>query len=237
MTGSRLRGRLEAFRAKHSIPALGAGVVGRDGLLDADVVGVRLRDGDDPVQPEDRWHLGSCGKSITAALYARLVERGDAAWGARLADLFPDLAGSLDAGWSLITIDDLFVSRGGLPANLARSAMQTAFADPRPIREQRTEVAAQALARPPRRPGRFVYSNLGYIVIGAAIERITDRSYEDALAAHVLEPLGITSGASAHRPRSGGTVGACCCSAPWASSASDAGDRPIPSASSRTTRR
>jgi CubicO group peptidase (beta-lactamase class C family) len=71
--------------------------------------------------------------------------------------------------------------------------MHAAWRDARPTREQRTEVAARALARPPRRPGRFVYSNLGYIVIGAAIERITDRPFESALAAQVFEPLGITS--------------------------------------------
>jgi D-alanyl-D-alanine carboxypeptidase len=71
--------------------------------------------------------------------------------------------------------------------------MRAAWRDPTPIREQRTQVAATALARPPRRPGRFLYSNLGYIVIGAAIERITDPPFEAAVATHVLEPLGITS--------------------------------------------
>jgi CubicO group peptidase (beta-lactamase class C family) len=122
-----------------------------------------------------------------------LVERGEAAWGARLPDLFPDLAREIDPGWSAITVDDLFFSRAGLPANLARVQMVAAFRDERRLREQRTEAVAAALARAPHRPGRFLYSNLGYIVIGAAIERLTDRPFESALAAHVLEPLGITS--------------------------------------------
>ncbi len=190
----RLRSHLGEFRQKHAIPALGAGVLTRDGRLDLNVVGVRIRGGGDPVTLDDRWHLGSCGKSITAALYARLVERGDAQWGARLPDLFPDLADAIDPAWSDATIDDVFVHRAGLRANLGRSEMAAAYRDVRPLREQRTEATAAALARPPRWPGDFAYSNLGYIVIGAVIERITDLPFESALTTHVLEPLGITSG-------------------------------------------
>jgi CubicO group peptidase (beta-lactamase class C family) len=190
----RLRSRLLEFRGKHDAPALGAAVVSSDGSLEVDVVGVRIRGGDDPVQLDDRWHIGSCCKAITAALYARLVERGDSEWGAPLSSLFPDLAGTMDSGWSAITIDDVFVSQAGLPANLGRREMLAAWQDERPVTAQRTEVAAAALRRPPRKPGRFLYSNLGYILVGAAIERITGLPYESALASHVLEPLGITSG-------------------------------------------
>jgi CubicO group peptidase (beta-lactamase class C family) len=191
---ARFRPQLVEFRAKHGVPALGGAVVGRDGSLELDVVGVRIRGGEDPVQPGDRWHIGSCCKAITAALYARLVERGEAEWGASLADLFPDLAATIDPGWKAITIDDVFVSQAGLPANLGRREMLAAWKDERPITEQRTEAAAAALARPPRRPGRFLYSNLGYIVVGAAIERISGLPFESAVATHVLEPLGIASG-------------------------------------------
>ena len=194
MNSDRLRSLLDAFRRKHGVPALGAGILTHDSQLDLDVIGVRIRGGNDPVTPDDRWHIGSCGKSITAALYARLVERGAAEWGARLPDLFPDLANAIDPGWSDITIDDVFLSEAGLPANLVRSAMVAAWRDTRPLRAQRTETVATALARPPRRPGRFLYSNLGYIVIGAAIDRITDLPFESALIIHVLKPLGITSG-------------------------------------------
>ena len=184
---------LADFRQEHAVPALGGALVDRDGGLDVDVVGVRIRGGDDPVTRGDRWHIGSCCKSITAVLYARLVERGDAKWGAPLPALFPDLAPAIDPAWATVTIDDVFVSQAGLPANLGRAEMKAAFRDATPLVEQRTAVTAAALARPPRRPGRFLYSNLGYIVIGAAIERITGLPFESALALHVLDPLGVGS--------------------------------------------
>jgi CubicO group peptidase (beta-lactamase class C family) len=187
-----LRSALVEFRDEHRVPALGGGVVTRDGEVAIDVVGVRVRGGDAPATLDDRWHVGSCGKSMTAALYARLVERGEARWGARLPELFPDLSG-IAPGWSEIAIDDVFVAQAGLPANLGRTEMKTAWRDRRPLRDQRTEAVAAALRRPPRRPGRFLYSNLGYILIGAAIERIAGVPYETALSTNVFEPLGITS--------------------------------------------
>jgi CubicO group peptidase (beta-lactamase class C family) len=193
VTQSRLRSALVEFQERYRLPAIGGGVLTSDGGFDMDVVGVRVRGGTDPVRPDDPWHLGSCGKAITAVLYARLVEAGAAEWGARLPELFSDLGAAMDRGWRDISIDEVFVHRAGLPANLGRKEMIAAWRDARPLPEQRTEVAATALATPPRQRGHFGYSNLGYVLIGAAIERLTGLPYETALARHVLDPLGITT--------------------------------------------
>ena len=72
--------------------------------------------------------------------------------------------------------------------------MEAAYDDARPLPAQRSDATAAALARAPRRAGRSRSSDLGYVVIGAAIERIAGAAYEQALMTHVLEPLGITSG-------------------------------------------
>jgi len=188
-----LRSHLEEFRSEHRIPAIGAGIVTREGQQDLDVLGERVRGGGDPIRLDDRWHLGSCGKSMTAALYARLVERGEAEWGTPVRALFSELRDVVDPGWDRVTVDDVFVCQAGLPANLTKAEMVSAWKDMRPLPEQRSEVASKALARAPRKPGRFLYSNLGYILIGAAIERITGVPYESALRTHVFEPLGIAS--------------------------------------------
>jgi CubicO group peptidase (beta-lactamase class C family) len=53
---------------------------------------------EDAAAADDPWHIGSCGKSMTAALYARLVEAGRAEWSASIVDLFHDLDVHRDAG-------------------------------------------------------------------------------------------------------------------------------------------
>jgi D-alanyl-D-alanine carboxypeptidase len=189
-----MRSLLLKFRDKYRVPAVGAAVVAGGGGLLVEVVGVRRRDNDAPALTQDRWHIGSCGKSITAALYARLVERGEAEWGAPVTALFPDLAGRIDPAWRDRTIDEVLVCRAGMRGNLTRNEMMAALHSDDSMTEQRTRAAVAALSESPGRRGRFIYSNLGYIVAGAAIDRIAGAPFENALAEHVHGPLGIGSG-------------------------------------------
>ena len=188
-----LRERVEATRAKSKIPALGAAIVHADEReMPTWVAGERVRGRGDPATIDDLWHIGSCAKAMTGALFARLVERGEAAWEARLPELFPDLTG-IDPAWRETRIDQVLTHRAGLPANLDRSRLRAAFQDERAVVDQRTAATSDALARPPAKPGSFRYSNLSYIVAGAAIERILGRPWEKAVIDDVLAPLGVTS--------------------------------------------
>ncbi len=212
MTPGDLDARLARAARRLRPPGLAAARVDASGPAVVAVTGVRVRGGDVPVRDDDPWHIGSCTKAFTAALYARLVARGAAAWGTPLPDLLPDLAPGMDRGWGAVTIDALLRHRAGLPGDLAPAVLAAAHADPRPPAAQRAEAAARALADPPLRPGAFAYSNLGYVVAGAAIEAVTGRPWEDALRDDLLGPLGIRSagvgappgGPWGHAPRWGG---------------------------------
>lgn len=204
--GGWLRPLLEGFLARHRPPAVAAAVLDREGLVAADHIGVRVRGRAEQVDAGDRWHLGSCTKAVTAMLYARLVERGDAEWGTPVADLFPDL--TLHPGWRAVTVDDLFTGRAGLPRDLTRAAHAAARRDPRPPAGQRTAATAEALAEAPADPGRPHYSNLGYVVAGAAIDRLAGAAFEEALHRYVLGPLGVGSAGFGAPPGVWGHAGA-----------------------------
>jgi D-alanyl-D-alanine carboxypeptidase len=156
--------------------------------------GVRRRGVEDAVTLEDRWHIGSNTKAMTAALYARLVEAGQARWGATMGDLFPGM--TIDPAWADITVEDLMSHRSGIKDGdvIGMSWLMTARGDTAPLTEQRTVIAARALGKAPTgMPGEFVYSNAGYTLLGAAIERITGLSWEDAARREIFEPLGMAS--------------------------------------------
>ena len=189
----RLRPLLEEFRDRYGVPAVGAAVVADTGALEIEVLGQRHGNTTDAVDINDQWHIGSCAKSMTAALYARLVERSDAAWGVPVPNFFPDLAGSVHAGWSDSTIDEVLVCRSGMDANLDRAQMVAGWEDTADATEQRTQAVVSALSGPPRARGSFRYSNLGYIVVGAAIDRTSGMPFEDALSSEIFEPLGIST--------------------------------------------
>ncbi len=187
-----LRTKIARYRQRYRVPAIGAAIVTRDDCL-IEVLGDRARDQQVPVNADDAWHLGSCGKSITAAVFARLVERGDAVWGIPIEALFPDLLEHIDQGWLGRTIDEFLVCRSGMKPNFSMARTRDAWRSGKPAPEQRREVVAEAIAERPGARGRFVYSNLGYILVGAAIDWITGLPFEQILEREVLRPLGMES--------------------------------------------
>ena len=184
---------LSRFRDKFDVPAVFGGVIGESGELDFDAIGIRRRGYPEPVAANDSVHIGSCCKMLTAVLFGTFVAEQRASWDMPIIELFPDLAESIAVQWQERTVEELFHCLSGMAANPPRRVLISGHADVRPLPQQRTEMAVFAFSEPPRKPGRFVYSNLSYIVLGAAIDRLSGSSFESALKARVLEPLNITS--------------------------------------------
>lgn len=185
---------LDAVFAETAPPALAASVVSRAGLGWAGVRGVRRAGSEAAATLEDRWHLGSNTKAMTAAVFGRLVERGRARWAMPLTDALPELA--IHPAWAGTTLDDLMRHRAGLlDAGLLDEAwLIGAHTDQRPLPEQRAAFAARALGAPPAGPaGEFAYGNGNYIVLGAAIEAITGHPWEAVIEAELYGPLGLVS--------------------------------------------
>ncbi len=185
---------LDAVFASAGPTALAGAIVTRTGLVWSGVRGLRQAGGTDPATLEDRWHIGSNTKAMTAAVFARLVEAGRARWTLTCAGAFPAL--TLDPAWREVPLTALMSHRSGLVdgAVIGLDWLRTARADPRSLPEQRAAIAAAAFARSPTgRPGAFAYSNAGYILVGAAIEAITGQAWEDVMRAELFQPLGMAS--------------------------------------------
>ena len=183
---------LHRFRRRYDVPAVGAAFVDDEGTRMANTMGLRARGSDNNVLFSDKWHIGSCTKTMTAVLWARLVDSGSAQWDTPLPEIFGDL-GSVDGRWGELTIRDLLNCRAGIPANIDWSRFESARKDMRPLPEQRTDLAAEALGAAPQNPGEYCYSNLSYIIVGAAIDRVSEISFEKALLCQILGPLGVRS--------------------------------------------
>ncbi len=190
---SDIRSHLAEFARRLDIPAAVGGVVAADGGLQFEVIGVCTRGSTTKVTKDDYWHIGSCAKSITASLYAILVERGDADWDAPISTIFADLAGDISPQWADRRMEELFLCESGMQANPTLSQMRAAYQDDRPLTDQRTAATLSAMRNPPKQRDKFVYSNSSYMTIGAAIDRLSGMPFEQALKEYLLEPLGITT--------------------------------------------
>ncbi len=189
-----------AAREAQGLPAI-AFLAARDGVvLETAAVGLRARDSGAAVTEGDRWHIGSCAKSMTATLIARLVERGRMGWDTPLAELLPQVQ-PIHPETARITLYEIMTMRSGLPGNPVGGltigqmknglqAIQAAAADDR---ARRLLVAQRMLASPPKKPPgtAFAYSNTSYLLLGAIIEAAHDDSYDRVIARELFEPLQI----------------------------------------------
>jgi CubicO group peptidase (beta-lactamase class C family) len=187
---------LGPIRVRFGLPALAAGVYDADSALAEGAVGLRaLGQPDAPVTVDDRWHLGSDTKAMTATLLARLVERAALRWDTTLAEAFPAEAAAMVPAYRAVTLEQLLQHRGGVVGDLlAHPAIWNALWTSRaPLIEQRRAFVAQVLALPAAPVGSYLYSNAGYMLVGAAIERATGQSWEDLMRAEVFAPLHMDS--------------------------------------------
>jgi CubicO group peptidase (beta-lactamase class C family) len=131
-----------------------------------------------PVRPETRFEIGSISKSFAAIVAMQEVEAGRLDLHAPVSELLPWL--ELEQPFGPITPHHLLTHTSGLAIGTEESP---------------TGRGALWLLRrvPPTFPPgeRFHYSNDGYKIVGAILERVTGRSMPDLLRERIFEPLGM----------------------------------------------
>lgn len=159
------------------------------------------------LQPDRPFHIASSTKLYTAAIVLRLAEQGRLELDAPLGTLLPD---SLLAGlhtlkgreWGPgITVRHLLSQTSGLPDYFSgRASDGTRLEHDLMEGRDRGWTAAEAidLSRgmkppfPPGQPGRALYSDTNYQLLGLVIERVTGQGYSRVLHEQILEPLGLS---------------------------------------------
>lgn len=180
---------LEAIRAAHGIPALAAAIVTTDGATQVVATGFRKAGRPIRVTTDDLWHLGSDTKAMTATLAGTFVAEGRLSWNEKLPALFPELAARIAPQLRDATVADLLTHRAGLVENLPWGDIaQQGGSLPR----QRARAAQTLLTSPPAYPaGSYHYSNAGFVLVGAILERIGNKPWEELITERVFRPLGM----------------------------------------------
>lgn len=175
----------------HVTPGLALAIF-QNGRLRCNLVS-GLRRVDEPenrLTPEDRFHLGSCTKAMTATLIGILVDEGKLDWSDSLADRLPQILDKIDPIYHEVTLWQLLTHRGGIPRDgpgWTEAGVNTL--------ENRLTIVKKALAQKPEslQVGDYHYSNLGYVIAGLFAETLEKESYESLLKRKVWDPLGMTS--------------------------------------------
>jgi D-alanyl-D-alanine carboxypeptidase len=208
---------LEAIRALHNLPSLTAAAFRGDQILEQAGVGVRKEGDPTAITNDDRWHLGSCTKAMTATLVAMVIDQGLLDWNDTLGTIFS--ADGIDPGYAAVTVEMILEHRGGFAHDVPDAdfnAMAADAANGKPPAPSRMTAVLDTLKLPPSMPvGTYSYSNAGYMTLGVIIERKTGIPWETFIQSRLFTPLHMAScgfGAPATPPSS--------VDQPWAHTAS-----------------
>jgi CubicO group peptidase (beta-lactamase class C family) len=140
-----------------------------------------------PNEPDTRFRLGSITKQFTATLVLQLVEQGKLKLDGRVSDY---LDGYRKDTGAKITIHHLLSHTSGLPNYTALPGFfETVSRNPYAVDDFVKKYASGDLEFEPG--AKFNYSNSGYFLLGAIIEKVTGKSYEQVLKESILDPVGM----------------------------------------------
>ncbi len=139
------------------------------------------------LQEDTVYRVGSISKPVTALRIMQLVEQGKIALDDPYIKYVPDFyMRSLGQWHKLITIRQLLSHHSGLAFSVYRGIMSRR---PQSLAEFMIDLRSQYIAV---KPGEvYLYSNLGFDLLGRLIEIIDNKSFGQSMKEHVLAPLGM----------------------------------------------
>jgi CubicO group peptidase (beta-lactamase class C family) len=163
-------------------PGLALAVVKAGSVVHAAGYGLAHRRGP-PITAETIFHLASCGKQFTGLGIAMLAEEGKLHLDDPVAKHLPLLA----AFGPQVTLRRLLHHTSGIRDLCDEDGIETNADVIRTYVDLDCPMAEQG-----SRPGdTFCYSNSGYDLLGAVIERVSGQSYHDFFEIRVFDPVGM----------------------------------------------
>jgi CubicO group peptidase (beta-lactamase class C family) len=176
-----------------SFPADGPGaavIITRGGrTLYASGRGLADLDAKRPITPDTAFKLGSIVKQFTAATVLKLVAEGQIGLDNPVSRFLPDFP-QPGAG---ATVRQLLNHSSGIQDFSKIPGFMGSEPTMRP--NSTADLIAVTRSRPsPSKPGeRWEYNNGGYVVLGAIIETVTGKTWDEAVTQLIARPLGLKS--------------------------------------------
>jgi D-alanyl-D-alanine carboxypeptidase len=153
--------------------------------------GYANRETKSPVTLNTQFRLGSMNKMFTAVSALQLVEAGKLSLDGPVGKYIPNYPNSVVA--SRVTVRHLLTHSGGMGDIFGPDWEK----ERGKYRDNSDFVSLYGSREPDQEPGsKFRYSNYGYVLLGALIEKVSGMSYYDYVESHVFKPSGMNKTAS-----------------------------------------
>ena len=170
----------DSIRKHYRIPELSYAVVDAKTVLEIAALGKHSIQLTDTASLNDRFHIGSNTKAMTAFIIAKYVEKGKLNWNTKFFDLFPSWKSKSKPEYAKMTLQDLLSHRAGILPFQGEDDPQIPDFKGNNI-QKRKQFAQFVLTFSPVKMDDehpFVYSNAGYTLATLMVEKVTGKSWE-----------------------------------------------------------
>jgi CubicO group peptidase (beta-lactamase class C family) len=138
-----------------------------------------------PIEPDMVFRLGSITKQFTAVAILMLAEQGKLALDDSISKFLPDYP----THGHLITVEHLLTHTSGIKSYTNMPEWPSLWRKDFTVQELIDFFKYQPMEFAPGK--RWAYNNSGYMLLGAIIEKVSGRSYEQFIQQSIFEPLGM----------------------------------------------
>lgn len=186
-----LKQHLENIRQAYNVPAITAMTIKNGLVYEIASTGYRDIKSQILVSDNDRWEIGSVAKSMTAVLAARLVEQGLITFDSTIIEVLPELKGQIRKEHESITLKHLLSMTSGLKKDI-NIKHERWFDTSKTMQTLRSMLAKEVLnTEAVQTRGLFEYSNVGYVIAGHMLERVSNKTWEQLINDELFAQLGI----------------------------------------------
>jgi CubicO group peptidase (beta-lactamase class C family) len=167
----------------HQIPGVSLAVLRHGKIILLKSYGFSNVEHQVPVKPSTIFQSGSIGKQFTAATVMILVQENKISLDDKISKYFPDAPPT----WKDITVWNLLTHTSGLgdypdEIDLRRDYTEDQYFES--FKKAPLDFAAGS---------NWNYSNVGYVILGMLIRKVTGKYYGDVLQERILKPLDMTT--------------------------------------------
>ncbi|MDO8312146.1 MAG: serine hydrolase [Sideroxyarcus sp.] len=141
------------------------------------------------MQADDVLRLGSITKQFTAVAIMLLVDQGRISLSDSVTKILPDYPES----GKKITIEQLLTHTSGIPSYTSKAGFKANSGKDMSVSQMLDSIKNDAHEFEPG--SSWNYSNSGYFLLGAIIEKVSGEPYAQFVAQHLFTPLGMSNSA------------------------------------------
>ena len=185
-----------AIQKHYQLPGLAVATISDTTIEKLAIVGKNKTEDGILLDRNSKFQIASCGKSFTALLVASFVEEGNINWETKISDVFNDI--QIHKDFKDITIRQLLVHTAGLQQFWTDEEVfniQNVIPKLRGSTPEKRKIFTQwNLSRQaPFTAGEHHYSNGGYVIVAALLEKLTGQPFEILMEERVFRPLNLNS--------------------------------------------